>query len=162
MHTVLVPFFCRAQRGGRHLHTRCREPDAPAHHVHRQASLLATRQHGSALAGKGARALHCLARPPATRAHCSPLPCSCLLPCHAECVCTPDLKQQADRAAALERWMGVVAAANPGAAVDPASGRVTVQLAQATHATLDYLVMLPSWQMTRSNYGSIALLRRAA
>ena len=46
--------------------------------------------------------------------------------------------------------------------MDAGSGVTTAPLAgPATSTHLDYLVMLPDWQMTRSGHGSIALLKRA-
>jgi hypothetical protein len=62
---------------------------------------------------------------------------------------------------ALDRWVALFDGANPGS-VDATSGRITVQLKAPASAQLDYLVMAPGWQMTRSNFGSIALLKAAA
>jgi hypothetical protein len=51
--------------------------------------------------------------------------------------------------------------ANPAECVDGGSGTVRIPLEKPASAQLDYLVMAPGWQMTRSNFGSIALLRTA-
>lgn len=78
--------------------------------------------------------------------------------CSAEVCLLPDLGDGKDK---LEAWVALFRGANPAECVDASSGVVRIPLEKPASAQLDYLVMAPGWQMTRSNFGSIALLRNA-
>jgi hypothetical protein len=76
----------------------------------------------------------------------------------------PDLDPQLpaqQRAELLQQWQQLLGQANPGC-MDPATGTLLVQLAKPAASWLDYLVMTDGWQMTRSNFGSVALLKAVA
>jgi len=67
----------------------------------------------------------------------------------------------------MERWMTLFTEPNSttggtGAALDPATGCIQVQVPNPTTVWLDFLAMTPTFQVSRSSLGSIALLRRAA
>ncbi|GAB4820154.1 hypothetical protein N2152v2_007200 [Parachlorella kessleri] len=78
-----------------------------------------------------------------------------------EVLITPDFEGMSgqQREAALASWLEVLGEQNQPNAVDRSTGRIKLSLAKPAPATLDLLVMVPGWQMTRSNFGSVALLR---
>jgi hypothetical protein len=85
--------------------------------------------------------------------------------CLAEVELRPDLDPQLpaqQRAELLQQWQQLLGQANPAARMDPATGALLVQLAKPAASTLEILVMTEGWQMTRSNFGSVALLQAVA
>jgi hypothetical protein len=69
----------------------------------------------------------------------------------------PELPAQ-QREELMEQWRQLLGGANPDGCWEPATGRLLVQLAKPATSWLDYLVMAEGWQLTRSNFGSVALL----
>jgi hypothetical protein len=79
----------------------------------------------------------------------------------AEIVVSPHLTgDAASQAQQLQQWKDLFAAAN-SSSIDAASGTIRVPLAKPTKGWMDYLLMVPGWQLVRGNMGGVTLMKRA-